>query len=192
MVDRHQVPTRTLGERIAVLELMEGGSVVAMLEMRELVHHQVVEHPIRQGRCPRGDPDLACREGAASPEMGHVGKRDRHPYQPAAEMPFIEQPCSSCELGVGGLCAFHALCEARAHLLRPSLPLDMGHPIGHQQLENARAEPSGNRASAPAAGDDADGWGELLWICFQDVVLRLLLGRLGDCKGAIASWRPCL
>jgi len=71
--------------------------------------------------------------------------------------------------------AFHALGEPDAHLFGPSLAFDVGHPIGHEQLEDARTQPSGNGAPPPAAGDDANGWGELVWICFQDVVLRLLL-----------------
>jgi hypothetical protein len=49
------------------------------------------------------------------------------------------------------------------------------HPIGHEQLEDARAEPGGNSAPPPAACDYADWWRELVWVCFQDVVLRLVL-----------------
>jgi len=71
--------------------------------------------------------------------------------------------------------AFHPFREADAHLLGPPLALDVRHPVGHEQLEDARAEPGGNSAPPPAACDDANGWGELVWVCFQDVVLRLVL-----------------
>jgi hypothetical protein len=77
-------------------------------------------------------------------------------------MPFIEHVSAGGELGVGRLGALHSLGDTGAHLLGPSLALDVRHPVGHEQLENARAEPGGNSAPPPPAGDDSNGWGELV------------------------------
>jgi hypothetical protein len=77
-------------------------------------------------------------------------------------MPLVEQVSARGELRVGRLGAFHPLGDASAHLLGPSFALDVRHPVGHEQLEDAGAEPGGNSAPPPATGDDSNGWGELV------------------------------
>src|SRR5450759_72482 len=90
LVDGHEVAARALGQRVTVLQLVEGGAVVTVLQVRQLVNDQVVEDPLGQRGGTRGDPDRPRREGAAPPQVRHVGKRDRGPAESSAEIALVE------------------------------------------------------------------------------------------------------
>src|SRR5207247_467478 len=127
VVDGQQVAASALGQRISVLKLVEGGSVVAVLQVSQLVHDQVVDDPIWKGGGPRRDPDCASGESAAPPQVRDFRKRDRGPAQPAAEVAVVQRASARRQLVVRRSRSLHAPLETLTHLLGPPLALGAWH-----------------------------------------------------------------
>src|SRR5229473_7924951 len=107
--------------------------MVALYEVRELVHQEMVEDPLGQRRRAPGDADRPVGERAAAPKTLHVGKTDRLPLQSSVEVAVVKLLRPLHQSGVGGLRARGAPLDSTCHDLSPMLAFDVRHGRRYEQ-----------------------------------------------------------
>src|SRR5262249_50789032 len=91
VVERHQIATRPLGERVAVHQPPEAWTVVRHFKVGEFVDEEIVERPAGQSGRPCGDPDHAGRRAAGAPAPRLLCVRDAVPAEVTPEIAAVER-----------------------------------------------------------------------------------------------------
>src|SRR5215472_1530990 len=121
VVERHQIATRPLGERVAVHQRPEAWTVVRHFQVGEFVGDEIVQGPAGQSGRPRGDPDHAGRRAAGAPAPRLLCVRDAVPAEVTAEIAAVEGLGPALKVAVGGPSLADLPLEPGAHPLRPLL-----------------------------------------------------------------------
>ena len=158
----HQVAPRPLRQGVAIHQAPERGRVVGLLEVRQLVHQDVVPHPLRKSGQAVGEAQAPGAHAAAPEAPVLVGgvlhrRRDEAPLEVAPAQ--LQRPLQEGALAAGQAGPDRPPLEAPAEGLHQALLLRRLQPRGEADLQPVAHQAGPRRAPAAGGADDVHGEG---------------------------------